>query len=39
MFESFYITDSCPQTVEVVQGVEPFVVMSLAGRIAHALEI
>ena len=39
MFDNFWITDSCPQTVSRVQGRAPFKVLSLAGRIARALEI
>ena len=38
MFENFWITDSCPQTVKRVQGKKPFKILSLAGRIAQALE-
>jgi phosphoribosylpyrophosphate synthetase len=38
MFENFWITDSCPQTVARVEGKRPFKVLSLAGRIAQALE-
>ena len=38
MFENFWITDSCPQTVARVDGKKPFKILSLAGRIAQALE-
>ena len=38
MFEIFWITDSCPQTVARVEGKKPFKILSLAGRIAQALE-
>ena len=38
MFENFWITDSCPQTVARVEGKKPFKILSLAGRIAQALE-
>ena len=38
-FTTFWITDSCPQTVEVVEGVEPFEILSLAVAIAEALEV
>jgi len=38
-FSNFWITDSCPQTVKAVRDKKPFKVLSLAGRIAHALEI
>jgi len=38
MFENFWITDSCPQTVKRVKGQKPFKILSLAGRIAQALE-
>ena len=38
MFANFWITDSCPQTVSRVEGKKPFKVLSLAGRIARALE-
>ena len=38
-FTNFWITDSCPQTVEAVEGVEPFEVLSLAVAIAEALEV
>mmetsp|Transcript_9143 Transcript_9143/g.22523 ORF Transcript_9143/g.22523 Transcript_9143/m.22523 type:complete len:345 (-) Transcript_9143:140-1174(-) len=38
-FSNFWITDSCPQTVALVRGKKPFAVLSLAGRIARALEI
>ena len=39
MFSNFWITDSCPQTVKALKGKHPFNVLSLAGRIAYALEI
>ena len=39
MFDNFWITDSCPQTAKRVSGKKPFKVLSLAGRIARALEI
>ena len=38
MFANFWITDSCPQTASRVEGKKPFKVLSLAGRIARALE-
>jgi phosphoribosylpyrophosphate synthetase len=38
-FEHFFITDSCPLTVDAVNGQSPFRVMSLAGSIARALRI
>ena len=38
-FEHFFITDSCPLTVDAVNGQSPFRVMSLAGSIASALRI
>uniref|UniRef100_A0A6T5TAN1 Phosphoribosyltransferase domain-containing protein n=1 Tax=Ostreococcus mediterraneus TaxID=1486918 RepID=A0A6T5TAN1_9CHLO len=38
-FANFWITDSCPQTVGAVDGVEPFEVLSLASAIAEALEV
>jgi hypothetical protein len=38
-FSNFWITDSCPQTVAAVKDKKPFTVLSLAGRIARALEI
>lgn len=38
-FKYFWLTDSCPQTVEAVQGQKPFEVLSLAGPIAAALQI
>jgi len=38
-FAHFWITDSCPQTVSAVDGVQPFEVLSLASAIADALEV
>ena len=38
-FQHFWITDSCPQTVEAVQGQAPFEIISLAGTIAATLHI
>jgi len=38
-FSNFWITDSCPQTVEAVRDAEPFEVLSLARAIADALEV
>jgi phosphoribosylpyrophosphate synthetase len=38
-FSNFWITDSCPQTVNNVKDRKPFKVLSLAARIAAALEI
>lgn len=38
-FANFWITDSCPQTVSACSGVAPFVVLKLAGSVAHALNI
>ena len=38
-FENFWITDSCPQTVDAVQGVAPFQIISLADTIAATLHI
>tara|TARA_B100000003_G_scaffold104743_1_gene93809 strand:- start:1893 stop:2918 length:1026 start_codon:yes stop_codon:yes gene_type:complete len=38
-FANFWITDSCPQTVNACSGVSPFDVLKLAGSIAHALNI
>ncbi|PKU81473.1 ribose-phosphate pyrophosphokinase 4 isoform X1 [Dendrobium catenatum] len=35
----FWITDSCPHTVNEVKGIPPFEVLSLAGSIADALQI
>eukprot|EP00877_Chromochloris_zofingiensis_P011837 jgi/Chrzof1/6907/Cz02g02260.t1 len=38
-FRYFWLTDSCPQTVKVVEGRQPFEVLTLAGLIAAALQI
>ena len=38
-FSNFWITDSCPQTVEAIAGHEPFEVLSLARAIVDALEV
>jgi hypothetical protein len=38
-FRYFWLTDSCPQTVEAVQDRKPFEVLTLAGLIAEALQI
>lgn len=38
-FRHFWITDSCPNTVNCVQGIEPFEILSLAAPIAAALLI
>ena len=38
-FRHFWITDSCPQTVEVLKGRKPFEILSLAEPIAAALQI
>eukprot|EP00798_Chlamydomonas_sp_ICE-L_P007354 gene7354-477_t len=38
-FRYFWLTDSCPQTVEAVKGRAPFEVLSLASPIAAALQI
>jgi phosphoribosylpyrophosphate synthetase len=38
-FSNFWITDSCPMTVKDVEGLKPFEVLSLARRIAKALQI
>jgi hypothetical protein len=38
-FRYFWLTDSCPQTVEAVQDRKPFEVLTLAGPIAEALQI
>ena len=38
-FSNFWITDSCPLTVNAVKGKLPFEVLSLAGPIAAALQI
>ncbi|XP_077250964.1 ribose-phosphate pyrophosphokinase 4-like isoform X1 [Tasmannia lanceolata] len=38
-FAHFWITDSCPLTVNAVAGKAPFEVLSLAGSIADALQI
>lgn len=38
-FSHFWITDSCPQTVEALDGAEPFEILSLAATIAEALEV
>eukprot|EP00798_Chlamydomonas_sp_ICE-L_P007355 gene7355-478_t len=37
-FRYFWLTDSCPQTVEAVKGRAPFEVLSLASPIAAALQ-
>ncbi|XVF58526.1 hypothetical protein PTKIN_Ptkin07bG0073000 [Pterospermum kingtungense] len=38
-FAFFWITDSCPRTVEAIRNKAPFEVLSLAGSIADALQI
>lgn len=38
-FRYFWISDSCSRTVQAVQGVRPFEILSLAGPIAAALQI
>lgn len=38
-FTYFWITDSCPLTVQAIEGKAPFEVLSLAGSIADALQI
>lgn len=38
-FQHFWITDSCPQTVDAVEGLAPFEVISLATTIAATLHI
>lgn len=38
-FSYFWITDSCPNTVEAIANRAPFEVLSLAGSIANALQI
>jgi hypothetical protein len=38
-FRYFWLTDSCPQTVDAVQDRQPFEVLTLAGPIAEALQI
>lgn len=38
-FRYFWLTDSCPQTVDEVQDRKPFEVLTLAGPIAEALQI
>lgn len=38
-FRYFWLTDSCPQTVNAVQERKPFEVLTLAGPIAEALQI
>lgn len=38
-FAHFWITDSCPTTVQLVEGKQPFEVLSLASHIAAALQV
>lgn len=38
-FKHFWITDSCPRTVQAVENIAPFQVLSLAEPIAAALQI
>ncbi|EYU29588.1 hypothetical protein ABFS82_13G044000 [Erythranthe guttata] len=38
-FTHFWISDSCPVTVEAISGKAPFEILSLAGSIADALQI
>ncbi|KAK9902149.1 hypothetical protein WJX75_006001 [Coccomyxa subellipsoidea] len=38
-FKYFWITDSCPRTVQAIQGQAPYEVISLAGPIMAALQI
>lgn len=38
-FAYVWITDSCPQTVHVVEGIPPFQILSLANLIATAIKI
>ena len=38
-FKHFWITDSCPRTVQAVENQAPFQVLSLAEPIAAALQI
>lgn len=38
-FSHFWITDSCPTTVEAIAGSQPFEVLSLARAIVDALEV
>lgn len=38
-FRYFWLTDSCPQTVDAVKDRKPFEVLTLAGPIADALQI
>ena len=38
-FRFFWMTDSCPRTVQAVQNQQPFEIISLAGVIAAALQV
>lgn len=38
-FRYFWLTDSCPQTVQAIENHKPFEVLSLAAPIAAALQI
>jgi hypothetical protein len=38
-FRYFWLTDSCPQTVQAIENHKPFEVLSLAEPIAAALQI
>eukprot|EP01025_Chloroclados_australasicus_P041446 TRINITY_DN4389_c0_g1_i1.p1 TRINITY_DN4389_c0_g1~~TRINITY_DN4389_c0_g1_i1.p1 ORF type:complete len:239 (-),score=21.39 TRINITY_DN4389_c0_g1_i1:252-902(-) len=38
-WEKVWITDSCARTASEVDGVQPFEIISLAGPIAHALQV
>jgi ribose-phosphate pyrophosphokinase len=38
-FTKFFLTDSCPQTAEAVEGIEPFEILSLSRPIAEALHV
>ena len=38
-FTKFFLTDSCAQTAEAVEGVEPFEILSLSRPIAEALHV
>jgi phosphoribosylpyrophosphate synthetase len=35
IFNKFWVTDSCPETIEAIEGKEPFEVISLASSIAE----
>ena len=38
-FKFFWITDSCPRTVQAIEGQAPYEIISLAGPIMAALQI